>query len=152
MKPRWLVPALALAFFSAAAWGQQQTASPAGLWQTIDDRTGRERALVRVFESNGAYYGRIERIFDPAQANRICSKCPGDRREKPILGLDFMRGLRPDGEGRWSGGEILDPETGDTYRASMRLADNGDKLVVRGSVLGGLIGRSQTWIRAKSAR
>ena len=62
--------------------------------------------------------------------------------------LDVIRGVHPDGPLNWSGGEILDPETGDTYRVSLRLEDEGRKLVVRGSILGGMIGRSQTWVRA----
>lgn len=140
--------ALAMSVFAAGAWGQHAV-SPLGLWRTFDDQTGRERGLVRIFESNGVLYGRIERVSDPEEAKQVCTKCPGDRHDKPIIGLDFLRGLRPDGDGRWTGGEIVDPETGNEYRASMRLEDNGGKLTVRGSVLGGLLGRSQTWIRAK---
>lgn len=38
----------------------------------------------------------------------------GDRRDKPLLGLESLRGLRPHGNGEGSGGEILDPQTGAT--------------------------------------
>lgn len=153
MNARWSAPALALTLsvVAAGAWGQHAAISPLGLWRTFDDRSGRERGLIRIFESNGALFGRIEHVSDPEEAKQVCTKCSGDRHDKPIIGLDFLRGLRPDGDGRWSGGEVVDPETGSTYRASMRLEDNGGKLVLRGSVLGGLIGRSQTWIRAKPA-
>ncbi len=133
----------------APVWGQQQADSAIGLWRTVDDRTGSERGVVRVFEYNGALYGRIERIFDPAQAALTCVKCADERRDKPLLGLNFLRGLRPDGKDAWSGGEIVDPETGSVYRASARLTDGGDKLVVRGYLLIGLLGRSQTWTREK---
>ncbi len=136
--------------FIGVGWAQSAASGPVGLWATIDDRSGRERGLVRIFETDGKLYGRIENVFEPGVADKTCEKCAGDRHNKPIIGLDVIRGLRPDGDGRWSGGEILDPETGDTYRVSMRLADSGRKLVVRGSLLGGLIGRSQTWLRTAS--
>ena len=152
MKRRVLVSMIALTLAPRApALAQSASSSPVGLWTTIDDKTGRERGQVRVFESQGVLYGRIERVFDPEAAGKTCEKCSDDRRGKPLIGLDIIRGVRPDGDGRWSGGEILDPETGDTYRVSLRLAENGRKLIVRGSILGGLIGRSQTWIRAASS-
>jgi uncharacterized protein (DUF2147 family) len=64
-----------------------------------------------------------------------------------VIGLDIIRGLHQDGE-QWSGGEILDPENGATYRCSIRVEDGGRKLVVRGYVGFSLLGRSQTWLRA----
>ena len=124
--------------------------NPVGLWTTVDDRSGQERGEVRIFESNGKLYGRIEKVFDPEAAGKTCEKCDDDRHDKPIIGLDVIRGLQPQGDGRWSGGEILDPETGDTYRVSIQLEDGGRRLLVRGSILGGLIGRSQTWTRSAS--
>ena len=130
------------------AWAQSPATSPVGLWTTIDDKTGEARGVVRIFMSDGQLYGRIERVLDPKAIGQNCEKCRDDRRNKPIEGLDIIRGLKPDGELHWSGGEILDPETGDTYRASITLEDGGQKLVVRGSILGGLLGRSQTWFRA----
>lgn len=141
---------LAAVFLLAAssAWSQASLTNAIGLWRTVDDKTGEVRGAVRLFESNGTIYGRIERVIDPKAANQVCDKCSGDRHNKPILGLDVIRGVRPDGPGYWSGGEILDPETGDDYRVTLRLDDGGKKLIVRGSILGGMIGRSQTWVRA----
>jgi uncharacterized protein (DUF2147 family) len=133
---------------ASSAWSQASLTNAIGLWRTVDDKTGEVRGAVRLFESNGTIYGRIEKVIDPKAVNQVCDKCSGDRHNKPILGLDVIRGVRPDGPGYWSGGEILDPETGDDYRVTLRLDDGGKKLIVRGSILGGMIGRSQTWIRA----
>jgi uncharacterized protein (DUF2147 family) len=54
--------------------------------------------------------------------------------------------MRQQGD-EWSGGEILDPENGKTYRARMRLEDSGRKLIVRGYIGFSVFGRSQTWLR-----
>jgi hypothetical protein len=49
--------------------------SPAGLWKTIDDKTGKERSFVRISDNNGVFEGRVEKIFDqPTTILRICAK------------------------------------------------------------------------------
>ena len=48
----------------------------------------------------------------------------GDRRNQPVLGLEIIRGMRPDGE-QWDGGTILNPETGDVYHCRMHLGPDG---------------------------
>ena len=70
----------------------------AGLWQTIDDRTGQPRATVRLFEAQGRIYGNVERALDPAYAGAICERCTDDRKGKPVEGLQIIRGLARDGQ------------------------------------------------------
>ena len=120
--------------------------SPAGLWRTVDDKTGRERSDVRIYELDGKFYGRVERILDSKEAVQKCAKCTDDRRDQPVLGMVIMRGLARDGD-QWSGGRIVDPETGDTYRCKMHLVDGGQKLELRGYLMMPMLGRSQTWKR-----
>ena len=144
---RSLLLLILLPLVPAASSAQAPAApSPVGLWQTVDDHTGKPRGLVRVFESQGRLYGDVVQILDPDKAGALCVSCTDDRKNKPVQGLQIIRGMQPDGDG-WSGGTILDPETGTTYRCSMHLADGGRKLVVRGYVGISLLGRSQTWIR-----
>ena len=140
--------AAAALLLSLQPWpGFADAVSPIGLWRTFDDKTGRERGLVRIWEEDGVLYGRIENTIDPAEAKHVCDKCRDDRKGQPIIGLNIIRGMKRDGE-RWSGGEILDPENGETYRCAMRLEDGGRKLVVRGYIGISLLGRSQVWLRA----
>jgi uncharacterized protein (DUF2147 family) len=148
MRPLFAILAAGAMVTASLSWSQAALTSPTGLWRTVDDKSGEVRGAIRLFESNGILYGRIEQVIDPKAIGQVCEKCTGDRHDKPILGLDVIRGVHPDGTGYWSGGEILDPESGQTYRVTLRLADDGRKLVVRGSILGGIIGRSQTWVRA----
>ncbi len=121
--------------------------TPAGLWRTFDDHTGKERGTVRIWDEQGVLFGVIVSSRDPADASKLCVSCRDDRANKPVIGLNIIRGLRKDGA-QWSGGEILDPETGTVYRCSMHLEDGGRALVVRGYVGISLLGRSQTWVRA----
>ncbi len=139
----FLLPAVTPALAAPSASAVQ---SPVGLWQTFDDHTGQPRGLVRIFENQGRLYGDVARVLDADKGGAVCVKCTDDRKDKPVLGLQIIRGLVPDGDG-WSGGTILDPENGTTYRCSMHLADGGRKLILRGYVGISLFGRSQTWVR-----
>jgi uncharacterized protein (DUF2147 family) len=123
-----------------------QELSPAGLWRTIDDKTHKTRGLIRIFEKNGAIFGKIEASFDPAEAKEVCDKCDGDRKNKPVIGLLVLRDMKKRGS-EYSGGDILDPDTGSIYKCKMSLEDGGQKLTVRGYLAMPLLGRSQTWIR-----
>lgn len=120
--------------------------SPVGVWQTIDDHTGKSAGLVRIFEVQGRLYGNVVSVLDPAKAGAVCVKCTDDRKDKPVLGLQIIRGLAWNGSD-WSGGTILDPQTGEAYRCSMHVADGGRQLVVRGFIGISLFGRSQIWNR-----
>ncbi len=145
MRPFGLAAALLLAL--SPALHATDLASPVGDWRTFDDHTGHERSLVRISEENGALVAHLLSTTDPADGTRICDKCDGDRRDQPVIGLEFMRGMRADGD-KWDGGRLLDPETGSVYRGEMHLEDNGRKLVLRGYIGMPMFGRSQTWLRA----
>ena len=139
------LPALCLPGALTAARAQDLS-SPVGRWQTVDDKTGKPSGVVRIYEQNGTLYGNIEKVLDPARAAFNCVACTDDRKGKPLLGLNIIRGLKRDGDG-WNGGTVIDPETGSVYKASARLDDGGRKLVVRGYLGISLLGRSQTWVR-----
>ncbi len=122
--------------------------SPVGLWRTIDDRNGKEKSLVRIVEVNGELRGTVEKLFrEPGEdPNPQCEKCAGEKKNKPVIGMTILSGLRRDGN-QFTGGEILDPANGKTYQCKMALSDNGKKLNVRGFIGVALLGRTQVWVR-----
>jgi flavin-dependent dehydrogenase/uncharacterized protein (DUF2147 family) len=136
-----------LAFLAFALPATAAEVGPVGVWRTFDDRTGRERGLVRIVEGEGGLTGVVAGTVDPAEGARLCDLCEGGQRGRPILGLTILTGLHRDGAG-WSGGRILDPETGSVYRCNLRLEEGGQVMVLRGYLGISLLGRSQTWRRA----
>jgi uncharacterized protein (DUF2147 family) len=62
--------------------------------------------------------------------------------------MEILSGLKRTGDG-FSGGQILDPDDGEIYRAEMKLKDQGVKLDLRAYIGIPLLGRTQTWIREK---
>lgn len=120
--------------------------TPVGAWRTIDDKTGKPRSIVRIYEEKGQIFGRVEASLNPATAGRRCDLCKDERKGQPIVGMVIIRGLKKHGD-EYSGGDILDPDNGSVYRCKLRVIDDGGKLSVRGYMGISLLGRSQTWIR-----
>lgn len=120
--------------------------SPVGLWKMVDDKTGKQRGVVRIYETDGELFGKIESAVDPATAAQICDLCPGDRKNKPVIGLVIMRHMKKQ-DTEYAGGDIVDPDTGWVYRCKLKLADKGAKLELRGYIGFSLLGRTQTWWR-----
>lgn len=133
-----------LASFSAIA----QNAAPTGLWKSIDDKTGKPKALIRITETNGELKGTIEKLFraPDEEQNPKCEKCDGALKDQPLIGMTILSGMKPDGN-EFSGGRILDPAEGKLYKSKMSVADSGKKLNVRGYVGMPMLGRTQTWVR-----
>ncbi|MGX7003654.1 DUF2147 domain-containing protein [Caballeronia sp. KNU42] len=139
---------LAGALLASAATSMAQAASPTGLWQTIDDKTGQPKALVQIVQdSDGTLTGKIlTGLGSNDDPNRRCTACTDSRKDQLMKGMTIIDGMKADGD-TWDGGQILDPENGKLYKCKMHLDDGGQKLVVRGYIGVSLLGRSQTWIR-----
>ena len=69
--------------------------SAVGLWEQVDEKSGKPESWFRIAEKNGIYEGTIVKMFlkpgdDP---NWTCDKCEGDERGKPVLGLALIKGM-----------------------------------------------------------
>jgi len=78
--------------------------SPLGMWNTVDEKSGKIVSEVQVYDEGGD-------------------------KDKPILGLVILKDLSPGGD-RYKGGTITDPEDGKVYTSELWL--EGDTLKVRG--------------------
>ncbi len=137
-------------FFTLASSVALAQASPAGLWKTVDDKTGNERWLIRISESGGVYTGKIEkRLDDDAKPTDLCDKCSDDRKDKPLLGMALIRNVKANTGDKevFDGGDITDPENGKVYKVRLKPLDAGKKLEVRGYI--GPFYRNQTWLRVE---
>ena len=140
--------AFVLATASVLAMAQN---TPAGLWRTIDDDGKTEKSTVRITIANGVLSGKVEHITDPAKATEKCTKCEDDRKDQPIVGMTIIKDVKQDAEepNLWTGGLILDPAKGSTYKVRLKTIDGGKKLEVRGYIGSPMFGRTQTWIRVE---
>ena len=108
-----LVALLAATHSAAAA-----DPSAAGLWQKVDE-TGKSVSWFLFVEHNdGSYEGVVAKYFlRPGDStNQICSACRDDRKNEPLLGLSFVRGMQRNGLS-YDHGNILDPRDGNAFKS-----------------------------------
>ena len=139
-----------LAMLAACGYSFAQS-TPVGVWKSIDDKTKAERSQVRISDSGGVLTGRIEKLLaSDAKPDVKCDKCEDDRKDKPIVGMDIIRGVKKaDADNTWDGGTILDPVEGKIYKVRLQTAEDGKKLEVRGYIGMPMLGRTQTWVRVE---
>ena len=94
-------------------------------WQTYDE--GKPKGVVKITESNGVLTGKlISTVSEKGQKH---------------IGMTIISGLKADGNGKYSGGKITDPEKNKTYKLTAN--SNGSNLDLKGHL--GPFSRSQTW-------
>jgi uncharacterized protein (DUF2147 family) len=135
-------------FVTSLAFAQTPAPSPAGAWKTIDDATGKEKAIVRITEAGGVLTGKIEKLFDSTKLDSKCDECTDSRKGQPVIGMTFLRNVKK-GETHWEGGDILDAANGKVYRVRMTPSSDNKSMEVRGYVGTPMFGRSQKWVRAE---
>ncbi len=140
------IAGFALLFASSLALAQM---TPVGTWHTIDDATKEVKSEVQIVDNGGVLSGTVTKLLrKEAKQDAVCDKCTDDRKDKPMIGLEIIRGAKKvEGKDVWEDGKILDPEKGATYTLRLTPVDDGKKLEVRGSIFG--IGRTQTWVRVQ---
>ena len=149
MKARFLLLTLAacLIFGLQTPPARAADISAAGLWAQVEE-DGKVGGWFLIAERNGVYEGTIVKMFlkpgdDP---NPICTKCTGEEKNQPSMGLTIIKGMKRKGMD-YQDGTILDPRDGSVYHALMKVSPDGQSLIVRGYLGISILGRSQTWRR-----
>ena len=137
-----------LCLLASAAASITFAQSPAGVWKTVDDATGKEKAIIRITEAGGVFTGKIEKLLDPTKQDSKCDECTDARKGQPVVGLTIIRNIKK-GESYYEGGDILDAANGKVYRARLTLSADNKKLDVRGYMGTPMFGRTQTWSRVE---
>lgn len=154
MKNKFLIIAASLFTLSSTAFATELDII--GTWRPIDDKTGSSKAIIQINKENdGTYTGKIIKVtprpgYTPKET---CVNCPAPYTNKPMLGLEIIKGLQltksSETSTEYSNGRILDPLSGKVYSVKGKLSSNGNRLSLRGYIGVSVIGRSQTWIRER---
>ena len=127
-----------------------------GVWATDPEGDGGQ-AHIEIYLEGDRYFGKIVWLSEPlylegdphgpAGEAKVDTENPDEAlRSRPIAGMTLMRDFRYKGKGLWHKGTIYDANNGKTYKAKLRLSDDG-ALKVRGYIGFSLIGRTEEWTR-----
>ena len=143
-----VLTAVAVTFLSVSVRAQNVVT---GTWKTVSDEgvnKGKADSYLEIFEKGGAYFARIAKLLlDPP--DKVCDKCKGDLKDKPLIGMVIMSDMKKTGSidkdfgDEYAGGEIMAPNDGKSYRCKIWV--KGDVMTVRGYVA--FFHRTQNWYR-----
>lgn len=144
---------LLLCFAWSAGFAKELT--PSGYWQQVNEQTKQPQSVIQIWQNqDGSLSGKILGLY-PVKGRELakyCDKCTDHRKNQPIIGMTIINDMQQvDSSLIWSGGEILDPKAGSTYRCKIVLSEDNKTLQVRGYLGIPLLGRSQTWLRLATA-
>ncbi len=115
-----------------------------GKWKTIDDRSGKAKSIIKIYEKDGKVFGDIVHIFHKMERD-TCSA--GLQKSHEYVGMTIIRDMEKEGN-QYEDGTFTDPGSGKNYQAKIWLnGDNPNILNVRGYV--GIFYRTQNWVRVE---
>lgn len=123
-----------------------------GLWEVRYDASNTPSSHIRITtQKNGELIGIVEKAFPrPGEhPSPNCTACEGANKDKPIVGMTVLWGMKPDGKDQWSQGHVLNAETGEIYSGKMTLNPDGKTLDMRGYIVHPIFGATGTWYRIK---
>jgi uncharacterized protein (DUF2147 family) len=121
-------------------------ADPTGVWFTEDND-----ARVRIYACDQDLCGTVLSLKepnDPDTGKPRLDKLNQDasKRDRTIVGIELMSGLKPNGTPDQWEGSLYNPDDGYTYKGILTVQDLLT-LKLQGCVLGGLICKSEIWKR-----
>jgi uncharacterized protein (DUF2147 family) len=131
---------IGLIWVSGSAWA----GSAEGIWLSEDHDT-----KVQIVDCGGKLCGTViwvDELIDPDTGKPKTDFNNPDpiKRKRPLIGLQVVNGLKPDGPDHWSG-LIYNADDGHTYQASMQVK-GANTVKVQGCVLRVLC-KSHVWTR-----
>ena len=134
--------ALVLTTFSFQAIADQHDVT--GYWLTEN-----ERAVIKIEPCENSVCGSVYWIIDGGL--QFDEHNPDESlRTRPICGLEILNDFDKAGEAEWESGNIYKADEGDTYKANIKLQEDGT-LKLRGYLGFSFIGKTQVWTRVKAS-
>jgi uncharacterized protein (DUF2147 family) len=138
-----------------AAYAADDADAIVGQWVT-----SKGEARFEISKSKGKYNGKIVWLKEPTYplGDKEAGKPVRDRknpdkskRDRPIIGLELLKGLTYAGRRTWKNGTIYNAEDGKTYKCKVTLR-TPDKLHLRGYIGISLVGGTTVWTRYKKPK
>ena len=106
-----------------------------------ENKTGK----VEVTKQNGKYIGTL--VWTSIAGAKDEKNPDASLRKRTLKGVVILKDMTYD-NGIWKNGTIYDPESGNTYKATIKLKSDGN-LTLRGYIGVPALGRNSVWTRTK---
>jgi len=130
---------LAAGFFAAAA-PPAHAGDARGDWVRPNGAS-----KIRISSCGSALCGKLIWLREP---RKDTENPDAAKRDRPLLGVQIVRSMKPTGKGDQWKGKVYNAEDGKTYTGFIELTAAG-QLKLEGCVMGGLICKGESWSRAK---
>ncbi len=139
---------------SAAEYKPAATMSDSitGYWTVPDPDTNKTDAIVIGYQKDGVFYYRMVAVYDDSgkltdTAANCTQKAKGIKGNPKMCSFDMIWGLKFDGK-KYSGGHIIDPDSGKVYNCEVWYDAAKQSLVVRGELW--IFGENMNWYKAEN--
>jgi len=118
-----------------------------GKWQTFNEE-GQQTSVVQIWKEGDEFRGKIIKLMNTAKPPKdvVCAACEGDFKDKKLLGMTTLWGLKQDGD-EWENGKILVPKQGKVFNCDASLSPDGQQLNLRVYKGSPILGKTRTWVR-----
>lgn len=129
-----------LLFFAAAGLllAQPEGGQILGIWNAEDGES-----KIEIVKCGEAYCGSIKSMKNPRNDERNSN---ASMRNRPLVGLEILKGFKYSGSNSWSGGTLYAPKRGKEMSAKLVLT-TPDSLDIK--VSAGVARKTTTWTRDK---
>ena len=130
-----------LLIFSGMAFAQTKADDIVGIYWTAE-----KQGKIEIYQKGTTYFGKI---LWRKEARKDIENPDRSLRSRSVVGIEFLRNFKFDGDDEWVSGEVYSIDNGGTYSGKMWLTDSGKTLKMRGYMGISLLGRTVTLTRAE---
>lgn len=141
MKMKKLIISAILVLCTVMAFAQTNDADRILGTYLSENKTGK----VEVTKQNGKYIGTL--VWTVVEGAKDEKNPDASLRKRTLKGVVILKDMTYD-NGIWKNGTIYDPESGNTYKATIKLKSDGN-LTLRGYIGVPALGRNSVWTRIK---
>lgn len=141
MKMKKLIISAILVLCTVMAFAQTNDADRILGTYLSENKTGK----VEVTKQNGKYIGTL--VWTSIEGAKDEKNPDASLKKRTLKGAVILKDMTYD-NGIWKNGTIYDPESGNTYKATIKLKPDGN-LTLRGYIGVPALGRNSVWTRTK---
>ena len=141
MKMKKLIISAILVLCTVMAFAQTNDADRILGTYLSENKSGK----VEVTKQNGKYIGTL--VWTVVEGAKDEKNPDASLRKRTLKGVVILKDMTYD-NGIWKNGTIYDPESGNTYKATIKLKSDGN-LTLRGYIGVPALGRNSVWTRTK---